>query len=206
MTFRKKLFAIAALAVMMALVCLPALAATGGETLKNLQIAYTGECNAQARYLAFAKKADSEGYHQVASLFRAAARSEEVHARNHAAVIKKMGGKAVAKKEKPVVKSTRENLASAIKGETYERDTMYPGFARTARKERNKDALRTFTLAQAVEANHAKFYTEASKNLNAWKTKKDFYVCNACGNVVVKVDFARCPVCFEPKNEYRKVN
>ena len=42
--------------------------------LEHLQDAFNGESNASARYIAFAKKADSEGYAPVASLFRAAAR------------------------------------------------------------------------------------------------------------------------------------
>ena len=85
-------------------------------TMSNLQTAFNGESNAHARYLAFAVKADAEGYAGVASLFRAAARAEEIHAGNHAAVIKDFGGIPVAKLEDPGVKSTRENLEAALKG------------------------------------------------------------------------------------------
>ena len=130
-------------------------------TMTNLQAAFNGESNAHARYLAFANKADTEGYAGVASLFRAAARAEEIHAGNHAAVIKKFGGVPEAKLEDPVVKSTRENLEAAIKGETYERDKMYPAFIGQARTEANAEAMRTFTFAQAAEVEHAKLYTEA---------------------------------------------
>ena len=41
----------------------------GMETLSNLQEAFNGETNAAARYLAFAGKADAEGYGPVTSLF-----------------------------------------------------------------------------------------------------------------------------------------
>src|SRR5690348_12838623 len=61
------------------------------KTLENLQAAYDGESNANAKYLAFAKRADEEGYTKVASLFRAAARAEAIHINNHAKVIKQLG-------------------------------------------------------------------------------------------------------------------
>ena len=84
--------------------------------MQNLETAFNGESNAHARYLAFAEKADQEGYFQIASLFRAAARAEEIHARNHEVEIKKLGGTAQAKIEKPDVKSTKENLRGRYQG------------------------------------------------------------------------------------------
>src|SRR5262245_37578994 len=98
------------------------------RTLSKLQAAFNGESNAYPRYVAFAEQADAEGYTQVASLFRAAARSEEIHAAGHAAVIKEMGGTPKADPRQPQVNATRENLRAALRGESYERDTMYPTF------------------------------------------------------------------------------
>src|ERR1019366_4174424 len=123
-----KKFAYSALVLTLALIALPNGAMAATKTLDNLQAGFNGESNAHARYLAFAEKADQEGYGEVASLFRAAAKAEKVHSANHAVVIKEMGGTAQAKIETPVVKSTKENLEAAIKGESYERDTMYPEF------------------------------------------------------------------------------
>src|SRR5664279_5078227 len=113
-------------------------------TLQNLETAFNGESNAHARYLAFAEKADQEGYFQIAGLFRAAARAEEIHARNHEVEIKRLGGTAQAKIEKPDVKTTKENLQAAIKGETYERDVMYPDFYKQARAVGDAGAVQTF--------------------------------------------------------------
>jgi rubrerythrin len=175
-------------------------------TLKNLQAAYNGESNAHVRYLAFAKKAQEEGYGQVASLFRATARSEAIHRDNHAAVIRKMGGTPQNKIETPQVKSTKENLQAAIKGESYERDTMYPQFMAQAKKEANQAAMRTFDFAVATETGHAKLYTSASNNLAAWKGgSKTFYVCPLCGLTVALMDFEKCPECGEPKGNFEKV-
>ena len=101
-------------------------------TLTNLQAAFNGESNAAARYAEFARKADSEGFHKAASLFRAAAWAEQIHAKNHAAVIKKMGAHPKAEIEATLAKTTAENLKAAIAGEEYERDVMYPAFIKEA--------------------------------------------------------------------------
>src|SRR5664279_606623 len=92
--------------LLVAVVASSAFASGSATTLKNLQTAFNGESNANARYDAFAKQADKEGYGQVASLFRAAARAEAIHAANHAVVIKNLGGTPEAKVEKPDVKTT----------------------------------------------------------------------------------------------------
>ena len=176
-------------------------------TLDNLMKAYDGESNAHQRYVEFAKKADEEGFGQVASLFRAAARSEEIHAAGHAEVIKKMGGTPKADLKKPEVKSTKENLEAALKGETYERDTMYPEFMKQAKAEKNKDAVQAFNYALSAETEHAKFYKDALDHLDQWKTgKKDFFVCSVCGYTVTKIDFEKCPVCTSPKSRYEKIS
>lgn len=178
------------------------------KTIANLQAAYNGESNAHARYLEFAKKADAEGYGEVASVFRAAAKAEEVHAGNHAVVITKMGATPTAKIETPVVKTTKENLEAAIKGETYERDNMYPEFIQQAKAVRNTDAIRTFNLAKTAEAEHAKLYTAALNDLPKLKgTKgKEYFVCTVCGFTTTKIDFSKCPSCFEPKEKYTSVS
>jgi len=185
----------------------PAAPAKASATLENLMKAFDGESNAHARYLAFAKKADEEGYGPVASLFRAVATAEEVHFKNHAAVIKELGGAPKADVKTPDVKSTKENLEAAVKGESYERDTMYPEFIKAAQKEDIPPAVETFSDAAAVEAIHAKLYQKTLSNPNSWKGgKKDFFVCPECGNTVVAITFEKCPVCDTPKDKFMKVN
>jgi rubrerythrin len=184
-------------------------AQSSGKTLGNLMAAFNGESNAHARYLAFADKAEEEGYGEVASLFRAAARAEEIHANNHAAVIRKMGGVPKADVKEPEVKTTAENLQAAIKGESYERDTMYPEFISQARSERNREALRSFNYALSAETEHAKLYTAALNNLESLKGSqaRDYYVCTVCGYTTAKLDFTKCPSCFNPVDDvYVKVS
>ncbi len=175
-------------------------------TLANLQTAYNGEMNAHTRYLAFAKDADEEGYAPVASLFRAAARAEEIHARNHEVVILGMGASPKANIEPVVVRSTHDNLEAAIKGEVYERDEMYPAFLRQARSERNQAAGRTFHLAQKAETEHAALFTQALKELERLRGEAIvYYVCPVCGFTAAKADGSRCPVCSHPTDRFEKV-
>ena len=204
---KKSIFVLAAL-ILAGLVTLPARSVAETKTLANLQAAFNGESNAHARYVAFAQKANEEGYGEVASLFRAAAKAEEIHAANHAVVIKKMGGTPDAKIEAPDVKSTKENLEAAIKGETYERDTMYPDFLKQARAEGNRDAVKTFNYAKTAEAEHAKLYSAALNKLPELKgsTAKTYNVCGVCGFTTEKIDFAKCPSCFSPKHKYQTVS
>jgi rubrerythrin len=121
-------------ALMLTVVSVAGAAANSNSTLHNLQTAYNGESNARAKYLKFAKKAEQEGYGQVASLFRAAAAAEQIHRTCEASVIKEMDATPQAKIALPPIKSTKQNLEdSASKGEAYERDTMYPQFIKQAR-------------------------------------------------------------------------
>ncbi len=183
-------------------------AGAANTTLENMQTAFNGESNAHMRYLAFAERADHENYGEVASLFRAAARAEAIHASNHAAVIKGMGANPQAKLELPEVKTTQENLEAAIKGETYERDVMYPNFLQQATLDGNEVAVRSLQLAKTAEAEHTKLYTRALQNLSRLKGSQShaFYVCPTCGFTVVELDFANCPSCFTPREDFEKVS
>src|SRR5512136_228905 len=128
------------------------MALPGSQTEKNLKEAFAGESQANRRYLAFAKKAEEEGYKQIAKLFRAAAEAETVHAHAHLRV---MGG----------VKSTAENLQAAADGEAHEFESMYPGFVAQAKAENQKAALMSFENAMAVEKTHHELYAQALASL-----------------------------------------
>lgn len=176
-------------------------------TIDNLQAAFNGESNAHNRYLAFAAKADEEGYTQVASLFRAAAAAEEIHAAGHARVIRKMGATPTAQIAAPVVKSTRENLLVAIAGEIHERDVMYPDFIRQAEAESNKAALMTFNGALVAEAEHARFYQDALDHLESWRGgKRSFYVCEICGFTLAAEPTDVCQVCHARKEKFKRID
>ncbi len=176
------------------------------KTLENLMKAYDGESNANAKYLEFAKKADEEGYGKVASLFRATAKAEEIHAGNHAEVIKSLGGTPKAEIKLPEIKTTAENLKAAIEGESYEFQTMYPEFIQTAKDEKNREAVRSFNYAKTAETEHAKLYKNALDNLEQWKGDKGtWYVCSVCGWTTSTLPDEKCPSCFKSVDNYTKV-
>lgn len=181
-------------------------AATPTETINDLNAAYQGESNAHERYALFAKKADEEGFPQVAKLFRATSRSEQVHRDTHKEAIEKLGGKvSELTPEKVNVGTTRENLEAALKGETYERDTMYPEFLKKAQAAKAEPAVRTFIFAKAAETEHVKLYKYALDNLGK-NAKVDYYVCTVCGNTDTELPSKKCPVCRSPVSKFVKID
>ncbi|MFZ2957484.1 MAG: rubrerythrin family protein [Candidatus Ozemobacteraceae bacterium] len=177
-----------------------------GTTLENLEVALAGETNAQARYLAFAAKADEEKFLQVGRLFRAAAKSEEIHAAHHAKIITELGGKPNAVPAKAEVKSTKENLEAALAGETQEFEKMYPAFIEKAKEEKKDKAMKTFMGANSAEKDHAKFFQDAIKDLDAMKElKHEYLVCQVCGHTTANMDIKKCPVCDAPRTKFEAI-
>jgi len=162
------------------------------KTEVNLSQAFAGESQANRKYLAFAKKAEAEGYKQVAKLFRAAAEAETVHAHNH---LKELKG----------IQGTRENLEHAINGESYEFQKMYPRMIEDAKAEGNAGALRSFTFANQVEKVHAALYRKALENLGS-NPETDYYICNVCGYTAEGEAPDECPVCKAKKAAFKKID
>jgi rubrerythrin len=158
---------------------------------ENLMEAFAGESQANRKYLAFAKKADQEGFKQVAKLFRAAA-AETVHAHNHLEIA---GG----------IDETKENLKAAIAGETEEFTDMYPNFIAEANAEKNDTALWTFDVANKVEQIHAALYKQALESLGD-NSEVDYYVCAPCGNTVEDGAPEKCPICGASNSEFMKID
>ncbi|MGK2907791.1 MAG: rubrerythrin family protein [Desulfuromonadales bacterium] len=164
----------------------------GSKTATNLQEAFAGESQANRKYLAFADKAEAEGYKQVARLFRAAAAAETVHAHAH---LRALGG----------IKSTTENLQEAIAGETHEFTSMYPQMIKEASSEGFDVALRSFSFANTVEKVHAELYQKAFDNLGS-NQAVDYYVCKVCGNTLEGEPHGPCPVCHAGPVAFFKVD
>ncbi|MHB8169930.1 MAG: rubrerythrin family protein [Thermincolia bacterium] len=159
------------------------------NTEKNLKTAFAGESQANQKYLAFAQKAEEEGYKGIAKLFRATAEAETLHAMSH---LKVLG----------LINSTEENLKAAIEGETYEFTEMYPGFIAEAVEENNAAAKRTFHLANEAEKIHAELYKKALENLNH---DADYFLCGICGYVNENSAPEKCPVCGAPSARFKNI-
>jgi rubrerythrin len=177
------------------------LIATQNEvTVKNLLTAFESESNAHAKYMAYAAKADSEGLRETAGLLRSIARSEQIHANNHARVIRQLGGEPDANLQSIDVKTTMENLAAALGDEIYEIESMYPRFLMENRRSDNS-AARTLAWARDAERTHARFLAEEIRRIETGKAnssvdvKTDFYVRSVCGCVSKTREPERCWAC-----------
>lgn len=163
------------------------------KSIEDLKAAFAGESQANRKYLAFAEKAEKEGYPQVARLFRAAAAAETVHAHAH---LRAMDG----------VGTTAENLKAAIAGESYEFVSMYPEFIKDAEAEDNKRALTSFKYAMAVEKEHEQLYQEAYEKMGQPGDEYDYYICPVCGHTHPRSAPDKCPVCGVPGSAFLRVS
>ena len=165
------------------------------NTDKNLMAAFAGESQANRKYLAFAKKAEKEGFPQIGRIFRAAAAAETVHAHAHLRVY---GG----------IKTTEENIKAAIEGEHYEFTKMYPEFMKDAKNEGKKAAERSFDLANQVEKVHHELYSKALESVQNGKDLPEMkmFVCDVCGFTVEGEAPDICPICGARHERFFEIN
>jgi rubrerythrin len=152
-------------------------------TESNLKEAFAGESQANRKYLAFARKAEQEGFANVARLFRTAAEAETIHALAHFNAMEGIG-------------PTADNLRAAVAGETYEYTEMYPPMLQQAIADDHK-AKRMFGYALKAEAVHAKLYQMALEAVTQGKdlAETKFYLCPICGHIELGTPPASCPIC-----------
>ena len=154
------------------------------KTQENHLKAFAGESMATRKYLAFAQKAEEEGYPEIAELFRKRAEQESAHALEHA---RRLG----------IIKTTLENIEAAITGETDEYSEMYPRFAGEAREEGDEDAAKFFEALAEIEEYHAREFFKILQKLEGKQLK---WRCAVCGNVHTGDEPPeRCPVCGAAK-------
>ncbi len=157
-----------------------------------MESAFSGECQANQKYLAFAERAEAEGFKQIAAIFRAAAAAENVHAQNHLRAMKLVG-------------TTQKNLEMAIAGEHEEFETLYPKFEKEAREENHKNAQWTFEYARQVEKVHHELFSKAmaaiSKGIDL--PEEEVRVCDVCGYTLLGETPQVCPVCGATKEHFQ---
>lgn len=175
----------------------------------NMQDAFKGETTASAKYEAYSKKAEEEGFHEIAMLFKAASKSEKIHANNHKSVL------ASSKQTVPVitpeftVKSTKENLKDAIAGESYEVKTMYPEFLTNANTAGNQLSMVSLNYAYKTEQKHKVFYEKALAALEGNTLKSlptVYFVCPVCGNTYDNAAPQRCGISMTAGEKFIKVS
>jgi len=182
-------------------------------TIENLRFACECESNARARYTAFAARADLDGWHGIAILFRAAARAEEIHSRNHLHALKLLGEQKVHCAIHPIeLSSTLKNLRVSLACENHEIDSMYPPFLSQACAGNVNTAIRCFTWALEAEKSHAQLLREALEvveedmNDGSAALPAKFRVCALCGYTSEIFDNDEdCPVCNLPREKFEVV-
>ena len=178
------------------------------KTTENLQVAFKGETTASAKYAAYSKKAEQEGQHEIALLFKAASIAENIHAKNHQAVLQESGVAVPLITPEFTVMSTKENLQEALAGETYEATIMYPGFLTAANAAGNQLALISLNYAYKTEKKHKVFYEAALTALQNNTTKKlaaVYYVCPTCGNTYETTAPSRCGISMTGGDKFLKI-
>ena len=163
------------------------------KTLENLMSAFAGESQANRKYLAFAMKAEKEGFFNIARVLRAIAEAETTHALKHLEVAGKIG-------------STLENLISAIEGEHYEYTLMYPEFITTAKEEKEDKALKSFEFANEAEKVHGGTFSTLKEVVSKGSDMVDqeISLCPVCGWVGVGEPPERCPICKAAAKTFKK--
>lgn len=179
------------------------------KTIENLKAAITGETTASAKYAAYAEKAKQEGYMNIALLFEAASKSENIHAGNHIAALEQLGETMGKITPDFKVKSTKENLEDAVNGESYEVATMYPDFIKTANDGKVNIALISFNYAYQTEKKHKELYKEALDKLNNKQENTlpaKYYVCSTCGNTYAGEAPKRCGISMTPSERFYTID
>lgn len=179
-----------------------------GLTFSEMQEAFKGETTASAKYAAYSKKAEAEGYHEIALLFNAASLSEKTHANNHKAVLEDASQQVPVITPAFTVKTTKENLQDALAGETYEITTMYPQFITNAAASKNQLAQISLNYAYKTEQKHKVFYEKALAALDANNVKslpEVYYVCPTCGNTYDTTPPKRCGISMTNAEKFIRV-
>ena len=189
---------------------------TISNVLENLKEALVGETTAKIKYNMYSKRAEDEGHKEVAHLFEAISKAEEIHIKNHTKAYEKITNQKVddeilnelnEQEIQHTVQDTRSNLIQAIAGETYEFQKMYKSFIKTAKKQDQYLAEFSFNLARNAENVHRKLFIQFLKafdNGGSYNYKKIF-VCKICGNVVLDELPLICPICEHDKVFFEEI-
>ena len=179
------------------------------KTMADLLEAFKGETTASAKYAAFSKKAEEEGYHNIALLFIAASNAENIHASNHKSVLIEYGEAIPDITPEFTVKTTSENLQDAIEGESYEVTTMYPEFLKDAAYSKSQLAQISFNYAIEVEKKHQVMYKNALAAIDN-NTVNDlpntYYICPTCGNTYDQTPAERCGISMTSSEKFYKID
>ena len=189
----------------------PVAALEDQAVLRNLATALEEELKTHTAYRAYANKAEDEGLHGLAGFFRAIARAEQIHANNHARIIRRMGAEPMSNIPDLRVESTFENLRTVLANQRFETDYLYPMFLSAAVPLFDSMAVRTFDWALEADKSHARLCSSVIARLNAnggsgWAyARHDFFVCGLCGYTAQSREAENCPACNLPWEKFETI-
>ena len=206
----KKTFKFTVLFVAIAAIAISCGSPKPQKTIDNLKAAIEGETTASETYQAYSDKAAEEGFFNISKMFAAASAAEAIHVGNHNAVLVELGEEEFYFTVGALtIKSTAENIQSAIEGETYEFTVMYPGFIADAEAENCEAAIESFIMARDSEATHARLYARALQALLAEgcdaNVSSEWHVCPICGDLFDTIEGrSNCSICGNPASSFWK--
>lgn len=173
-------------------------------TIENLHTAYAKEVNRQLKYARFIKQADKDRLPGIANLYRAVARSEEIHAANHATLLRKHGVEPQpSAKESVIVGNTLQTLKMAMSSERAETESLYPSLIQTAELEQYPEAVEHFKKTRDADLRHIELFKEALDKKGRMK-KVQYVVCTQCGYITTSQKTETCPNCNAKKDSLEK--
>jgi rubrerythrin len=174
-------------------------------TVDNLQTAYAKSVKYARMYTLFSKRAERDRLLNVANLYRAVSRSEQIHADLHAGLLRKNGVEPVAPQEEAVpVGTTLQTLKLSMSSEEIEFGSMYPNLIHTAELEKDSMAAAQFRMTKEVDNQHAELFKEAFDR-SGRIPKIQCFVCPGCGYILTSEKTEECPVCHSKKDKFEKV-
>ena len=173
-------------------------------TLENLQTAYAKSIKHQMMYTQFVAEAEKEKLPNIARLYKAVARSEEIHAANHARLMKENGVEAqMPTPEKVAVGTTLQTLKMSVSSEDIEIGSMYSNLIKTAVQEKFQAASDQFKLISDSDTRQQELLKDAYDRATKI-AKVPYYVCPKCGYIVDNETADECPLCKSPKKTFEK--
>jgi rubrerythrin len=176
-------------------------------TAKNLQISFSAETQARTRYNFFARRAEDDGYMQIAALFDETAAQEYEHALRFFKFFNSGELETTWSFPTGVIEDTHANLLSSAELERYVHEEMYASFARMAEHEGFKRAADTFDAIRVSERHHEQLFRELADNIATGRvfarTEPRIWKCRGCGYLHEGTEPPdKCPACVRRKEYF----
>lgn len=180
----------------------------GSSVGEDLRLLYQQEVSDHARSLAFARQAELEGSGEVASLFRAIARADDIHAQTILKMIYQLGGNVHPASEGVISGNTEGNLQTAIGNEERECRRVYPAVIHRAKQAGLRKMAERLERIKGAKVQHEILFrrSQSSARQPGSSEERYFYVCPDCGYVTEEILFQKCPNCFAPDVRFEMVS